>query len=102
MSGVRRRNEVELSALHLQGHAGEHGVVHAALRVRVLESGAGDGRGRAPDRWHGHLGRLTSLADLPPRTTLIAWTKKAAALNDAGVKVPRQRKTPRKPLRTPA
>jgi uncharacterized protein YdeI (YjbR/CyaY-like superfamily) len=50
----------------------------------------------------GHLGRLTSLADLPPRTTLIAWTKKAAALNDAGVTVPRLRKTPRKPLRTPA
>jgi uncharacterized protein YdeI (YjbR/CyaY-like superfamily) len=50
----------------------------------------------------GHLGRLTSVADLPPRTTLIAWTKKAAALNDAGVKAPRQPKSPRKPLRTPA
>src|SRR6185436_4903868 len=30
----------------------------------------------------GHLGRLTSLADLPPKTVLGRYIKKAAALND--------------------
>jgi uncharacterized protein YdeI (YjbR/CyaY-like superfamily) len=49
----------------------------------------------------GQLGRITSLADLPPKTTLIRWTKKAKALNDAGVKVPDQRAAPRKSLKTP-
>ena len=50
----------------------------------------------------GHLGRITSLADLPPKSTLIRWIKKAKSLNDTGVKVPERRKTPRRPLKTPA
>jgi uncharacterized protein YdeI (YjbR/CyaY-like superfamily) len=49
----------------------------------------------------GHLGRITSLADLPPRAMLIRWTKKARALNDAGVKRPAPRRRPRKSLRPP-
>jgi len=49
----------------------------------------------------GHLGRITSLADLPPKSTLVRWTKKAKALNDAGVKVSEQRARPRQSLKTP-
>jgi hypothetical protein len=37
----------------------------------------------------GQLGRLTTLADLPPARVLSAHLKKAVALNDDGVKVPR-------------
>ncbi|MHB1048763.1 MAG: YdeI/OmpD-associated family protein [Bacteroidota bacterium] len=35
----------------------------------------------------GHLGRITSLADLPTDKTLIASIKEAMRLNDAGIKV---------------
>jgi len=49
----------------------------------------------------GQLGRITALADLPPKTTLIRWTRKAKALNDAGVKAAGRRPTPRKVLKTP-
>lgn len=51
----------------------------------------------------GQFGRITSIADLPPEKTLIALVQQAAALNDAGVKTPKQRKPerPRAPLRTP-
>jgi hypothetical protein len=34
----------------------------------------------------GHFGRLTSVGDLPSRTVLAGYVKKAMALNDAGVK----------------
>ena len=40
----------------------------------------------------GHLGRLTSLADLPSTTVLAGYIRKAAALNDDGVKVERKPK----------
>jgi uncharacterized protein YdeI (YjbR/CyaY-like superfamily) len=36
----------------------------------------------------GHLGRLTSLKDLPSDKKLIAWIKEAMALNDKGIKLP--------------
>jgi uncharacterized protein YdeI (YjbR/CyaY-like superfamily) len=49
----------------------------------------------------GHLGRITSLADLPSKATLVRWTKKAKALNDAGVKAPARRSGPRRSLKTP-
>jgi len=51
----------------------------------------------------GQLGRLTILSDLPPKGVLATYIKKAVALNDAGVKVPRvpKRAAP-KPLRAPA
>lgn len=36
----------------------------------------------------GSLGCIKSLADLPSEKTLIQYVKKAAALNDAGIKAP--------------
>lgn len=46
------------------------------------------------------FGKMTALSDLPPARVLAAYVKKAAALNDDGVKVERKR-TPRKPLPVP-
>lgn len=40
----------------------------------------------AKDGAMGHLGRITSLRDLPPKRTLAGYVKKAMALKDAGVK----------------
>jgi hypothetical protein len=40
----------------------------------------------------GQFGRITSLKDLPPKSTLLAYMKKARQLNDEGVKVPQQAK----------
>src|SRR5438093_320987 len=39
---------------------------------------------------------VTSIKDLPPKRELIALMKKAAQLNEEGVKAPRAKKTPRK------
>ncbi len=50
----------------------------------------------------GHLGRITTLADLPPGKTLTAYIKKAVALNDEGITEARAPKTPAKPVRVPA
>jgi len=51
----------------------------------------------------GQLGRLTTLSDLPPKGVLAGYIKKAAALNDEGVTVPRvpKRAAPQA-LRVPA
>jgi uncharacterized protein YdeI (YjbR/CyaY-like superfamily) len=51
----------------------------------------------------GQLGRLTAVSDLPPKGVLASYIKKAVALNDEGVKVPRvpKRAAP-KPQRVPA
>ena len=35
----------------------------------------------------GHLGRLTSVKDLPPDKKMIAWIKEAMLLNDKGIKL---------------
>ncbi|MFL5578852.1 MAG: YdeI/OmpD-associated family protein [Gemmatimonadaceae bacterium] len=59
---------------------------------------AGDYRG---EEAMGNFGRIESLKDLPPKRTLVALVKKAAALNDAGVKVPRTKKQPKPALATP-
>ena len=40
----------------------------------------------------GNFGRITLLADLPPEEVLAGYVKKAAALNEAGVKVPDTRR----------
>ena len=40
----------------------------------------------------GHLGKITSLADLPPDKILIVYIKEAARLNDEGIKLPRRKK----------
>jgi uncharacterized protein YdeI (YjbR/CyaY-like superfamily) len=36
----------------------------------------------------GHLGRITSLKDLPPDKKITAWIKEAMRLNDKGIKLP--------------
>ncbi|HEX8850387.1 MAG TPA: YdeI/OmpD-associated family protein [Gemmatimonadaceae bacterium] len=40
----------------------------------------------------GQFGRITKIADLPPKKELMAYVKKAMKLNDEGAKVPRIRK----------
>ena len=51
----------------------------------------------------GHFGNIRSLDDLPPKRTLAGYVKKAAKLNEEGVKVPRapKAKAPR-PVTVPA
>jgi uncharacterized protein YdeI (YjbR/CyaY-like superfamily) len=41
----------------------------------------------------GHFNRITTLKDLPPGKTLIAYIKEAVALNEAGVKLPAKSKS---------
>jgi uncharacterized protein YdeI (YjbR/CyaY-like superfamily) len=50
----------------------------------------------------GHMGRITSIADLPPKMELIALVRKAAKLNEEGVKVEKPVRAPKKELDTPA
>jgi uncharacterized protein YdeI (YjbR/CyaY-like superfamily) len=51
----------------------------------------------------GHLGRLTTVSDLPPKKVLAALIRKAARLNEQGVKVPRVKQAgPATAVRTPA
>ena len=47
------------------------------------------------------LGRLTKMSDLPAKSVLTGYIKKAAALNEAGVKIERVRREP-KPVRVPS
>jgi uncharacterized protein YdeI (YjbR/CyaY-like superfamily) len=49
----------------------------------------------------GTFGRITAISDLPNDKTLIGYIKKAAELNEAGVKVSRSKPKEKKPLRTP-
>jgi uncharacterized protein YdeI (YjbR/CyaY-like superfamily) len=44
----------------------------------------------------GHLGKLTSLKDLPPDKKITAWIKEAMALTDKGIKLPSKAKTTEK------
>jgi uncharacterized protein YdeI (YjbR/CyaY-like superfamily) len=41
----------------------------------------------------GHLGKIKSLADLPPDNTMINYIKEAVKLNDEGIKLPPKKKT---------
>jgi hypothetical protein len=50
----------------------------------------------------GQFGRLTSLADLPPDQELLSLVRKAAALNEAGVKGPPRPKHLKRPIPMPA
>jgi uncharacterized protein YdeI (YjbR/CyaY-like superfamily) len=60
------------------------------------------GRGSGDDeRAMGQFGRLTSVKDLPPKKELVALIKKAAKLNEEGVKV-EKKKAPRAELPIPA
>jgi uncharacterized protein YdeI (YjbR/CyaY-like superfamily) len=49
----------------------------------------------------GHFGRICSVADLPAEKTLIDDVRKAARLNDTGIKVPRSKPKRRTPLVVP-
>jgi uncharacterized protein YdeI (YjbR/CyaY-like superfamily) len=49
----------------------------------------------------GHFGRITSLSDLPKDSVLAGYVREAVGLNDAGEKVPRKPREPKKVLRTP-
>jgi len=44
----------------------------------------------------GHLGKITSLKDLPSDKKLAAWIKEAMTLNDKGIKVPSKAKSAEK------
>lgn len=50
----------------------------------------------------GHFGRITNVKDLPPRATLLSYVRKAAALNEKGVRVARVPRRPSVPARVPA
>jgi uncharacterized protein YdeI (YjbR/CyaY-like superfamily) len=50
----------------------------------------------------GHFGRIVSLKDLPSDRVLVGYVREAARLNEAGVKVPRKTREPKKALATPA
>ena len=47
-----------------------------------------DDAGNSVEDAMGQFGRITRIADLPPKKTLSAYVKKAMAFNDAGVKSP--------------
>lgn len=46
----------------------------------------------------GQFGRITSVSDLPSDRVLAALIKKAVSLNDEGVKAPKRKAAPKKPL----
>lgn len=50
----------------------------------------------------GHLGRITAVSDLPSKKVFAGYIRKAAELNDAGVKVARAKPAAPKPVRVPA
>jgi len=47
------------------------------------------------------LGRLTSVKDLPPKSVLLSYVRRAVELNAAGTKVPRAAAKPKAPIRLP-
>jgi uncharacterized protein YdeI (YjbR/CyaY-like superfamily) len=54
-----------------------------------------------PGESFGHLGRLTSVKDLPAAAKMTAFIKKAMKLNDQGVKMKRPVKKAKPPLKMP-
>jgi uncharacterized protein YdeI (YjbR/CyaY-like superfamily) len=56
----------------------------------------------AADDGMGSFGKLTSVKDLPSERQLTTYVKRAAKLNDNGVKVARKAAAPKKPLKMPA
>jgi len=63
-----------------------------------------DGKDEQSREAMGQFGRITSLKDLPPKRVLIGYVRKAAELNEQGVKVPTKPKplSERKELLVPA
>jgi len=61
------------------------------------------GKGTASNEAMGHFGRITSLDDLPPRKTLIGYVRKAATINEAGVKpAAKPKRAAKAPVAVPA
>lgn len=56
----------------------------------------------AADEGMGSFGKLTSIKDLPSERQLTVYVKKAAKLNDDGIKVARKAAAPKTPLKMPA
>ncbi len=50
----------------------------------------------------GHLGRITSIKDLPSDKQLTAYIKEAMKLNDDGVKIKKEKPAPKKEVQTPS
>lgn len=50
----------------------------------------------------GHLGRITSLKELPSDKQMIAYIKEAMKLNDEGIKVAKEKPAASKEMKTPA
>ncbi|MBK7878799.1 MAG: YdeI/OmpD-associated family protein [Planctomycetes bacterium] len=46
----------------------------------------------------GSFGRITSLSDLPPKTTLVRYLKKAMKLNEQGIQAARKKTVPKEPI----
>jgi hypothetical protein len=61
-----------------------------------------DGPGAKSSEAMGQFGRITSVDDLPGSRQLVALVRKAAALNDQGVKVPRKKSAAKPPPTAPA
>jgi uncharacterized protein YdeI (YjbR/CyaY-like superfamily) len=53
------------------------------------------------ERGMGQFGKITALSELPKDQELLAWIKKAVALNEQGIKVPKPKPQPRKELAVP-
>jgi uncharacterized protein YdeI (YjbR/CyaY-like superfamily) len=70
---------------------------HAAFGFR--RSALVTGKGKVPEKAMGQFGRLTGLADLPPRATLLGYVKRAALLHDAEAA---GRAAPKRAARKPA
>jgi uncharacterized protein YdeI (YjbR/CyaY-like superfamily) len=62
----------------------------------------GKNHGAAEEDSMGQFGRITALADLPPEKILLGYIRKAAALNEAGVKSPARKPRAKKKLVVPA
>ena len=60
------------------------------------------GNNKGAEEAMGHFGRITSLDDLPDAKTLIRYVRRAAELNEKGIKVPGRTQPKKKPpLRIP-
>ena len=75
-----------------------NGCIQASLRIWLLEGEIDfEGGKDAKREAMGHLGGITSLADLPAEKILIDYVRKAAQLNETGVKSPVRSKTKKRP-----
>jgi len=59
------------------------------------------GQAEGPRDGMGSYGRMTSIADLPPKKTLLAHIRKAMKLNEDGVKLPVRKAIPKPPPEMP-